>query len=220
MIAMTGLSIRPPVRPRPGSGSLCARPAPRAGAWGSVADIVRGFYSAGVAMGADSPALRVGYLDGGLYVHVNGRATQRLCPTLEHLVQTFVEAHPQGPAITLDLDSCAWVDSTFAGWLLGVRRQLQPCGGRLRLSGVSERCRASLARMQLQTLFEFVAVTAPAETSIVNCATGDRPDRETLEIMLRAHEFLAAVGGDNARVFNPVIDVLRKQLGQAKEDSR
>jgi anti-anti-sigma regulatory factor len=167
-------------------------------------------------MGADSPALRVGYLNDGLYVHVNGRATQRLCPTLERLVQTFIEARPQRPIVTLDLDGCVWADSTFAGWLLGLRRQLQPCGGQLRLSGVSERCRASLARMQLVKLFEFCEVAPPAETSVVSCTTGDRPDRETLEIMLRAHESLAAVGGDNARVFEPVIAVLRRQLGQSQ----
>lgn len=166
-------------------------------------------------MGADSPALRVGNLEDGLYVHVNGRATQRLCPTLDRLVQTFIEARPQGPLITVDLDGCVWADSTFAGWLLGLRRQLQPCGGRLRLAGVTERCRCSLERMQLAKLFEFCDVAPPADTSVVNCTTGDRPDRETLEIMLRAHESLAALGDANARVFDPVVEVLRKQLGQS-----
>jgi anti-anti-sigma regulatory factor len=165
-------------------------------------------------MGADSPAMRVGYLNGGLYVHVNGRATQRLCPTLERLVQAHVEAQPQGVTITLDLDGCVWVDSTFAGWLLGVRRQLQSRGGSLWLANVSERCRASLLKMQLNELFEFTEAAAPSETSVVTCATGDRPDRETLEIMLHAHESLAAMGGENARVFAPVVAVLRKQLEQ------
>lgn len=165
-------------------------------------------------MGADSPAMRVGYLDSGLYIHVNGRATQRLCPTLEQLVQAYIEARPQEPVITLDLDGCVWVDSTFAGWLLGVRRQVHPRGGNLRLANVSERCRTSLLKMQLNELFEFAEIAAPPETSVVNCATGDRPDRETLEIMLRAHESLAGEGGENARVFGPVVAVLRKQLEQ------
>lgn len=165
-------------------------------------------------MGADSPALRVGYLPSGLYVHLNGRATQRLCPTLERLAQAYVEARPHEPTITLDLDGCVWVDSTFAGWLLGIRRQLHSRGGALCLANISERCRASLARMQLQQLFEYASAAPPAETSIINCTTGDRPDRETLEIMLRAHESLSETGSENARVFEPVVAVLRKQLTQ------
>jgi anti-anti-sigma regulatory factor len=165
-------------------------------------------------MGADSPSLRVGYLPSGLYVHVNGRATQRLCPTLERLVQTYVQAQPKQPTVTLDLDGCVWADSTFAGWLLALRRQLHPVAGHLCLANVSDRCRASLARMQIHELFEYAAAGPPAQTSVINCTTGDRPDREMLEIMLRAHESLAAVGGENARVFDPVVAVLRKQLAQ------
>ncbi|GMU81021.1 MAG: STAS domain-containing protein [Phycisphaerales bacterium] len=170
-------------------------------------------------MGSDSPEIRVGQIDGGLYVSVLGRATQRVCPTVDRVVSEFLGAHAAA-RVTIDLDGCAWVDSTFAGWLLGLQRRIGRPGSLVRLAGCSERCRASLDRMQLCGFFEFCDAIAPPQTVVVPCPTTDRPDRDQLKLMLDAHEHLAGLGDSNARVFAPVVAALRKQLGLDAGPSR
>lgn len=162
-------------------------------------------------MGADSPEIKVGQVDGGLYISVLGRATQRVCPTVDRVVSEFLAANPDA-SVTVDLDGCAWVDSTFAGWLTGLQRRIGRPGRPLRIAACSERCRASLDRMQLGDFFEFCSPVAPAGTVTVACTTSDRPDRDHLRLMLAAHEQLVSLGDSNARVFQPVVNTIRKQL--------
>jgi anti-anti-sigma regulatory factor len=167
-------------------------------------------------MAADSPTVSLGSTGSGLYICVNGRATQRTCPTVDRLVSDFLAGQPEAPEIVIDLAGCEWLDSTFAGWMMGLQKRLtRVAGSKLRISGCSERCRASLDRMQLAGVFTLESVPVPAELTQVPCLTTDRPDRAALKIMLQAHQELAAVSEANARVFGPVVEVLRRQLDAA-----
>ena len=37
-------------------------------------------------MGTDVPELKIGTVNDGLYLHVQGRATQRICPTADSVL--------------------------------------------------------------------------------------------------------------------------------------
>jgi len=164
-------------------------------------------------MSSQAPQISVGSIAGGLYIGLNGRATQRVCSTADRLVSDYLAAHKAGPSITLDLTGCDWVDSTLAGWLVGLRKRLQRmAGGKLCLVGCSPRCQASFAKMRIAALFEFTAAQPPEHVRPVPCGGSDRPDRDTLEIMARAHEELAAIDEENRAVFAPVAELLRRQL--------
>ncbi len=164
-------------------------------------------------MGADSPEIAVGAVQGGLYLGLLGRATQRTCPTADHLVNDYLANRPQEPTVMLDLTGCDWVDSTFAGWLVGLGKRMgRMPGGQVRMTGCSERCRASLERMQLAAMFQFEAADAPAETRMVPCTTSDQPDKEELKLMLAAHESLAALSPENEQLFAPIAATLRNQI--------
>ena len=164
-------------------------------------------------MSSQAPQLSVGSTAGGLYVGLNERATQRVCSTADRLVSDYLAAHKAGHSITLDLTGCAWVDSTFAGWLIGLRKRLQrTAGGKLRLVGCSQDCQASFEKMRIAALFEFAAAELPEHVRQITCSGSDRPDSETLEIMAHAHEELAAVDEENRAVFAPVAELLRRQL--------
>jgi anti-anti-sigma regulatory factor len=164
-------------------------------------------------MSDQAPEIGVGSAAGGLYLAVNERATQRVCSTADRLVSDYLAAHKAGPSVTLDLTDCTWVDSTFAGWLVGLRKRLQrTAGGSLQLVGCSERCQASFEKMRIAALFEFAAAQPPEHVRQVPCTGGDRPDREALEMMARAHEELAAIDEENRAVFAPVVELLRRQL--------
>lgn len=156
--------------------------------------------------------LHLGAAEGGLYVHVGGRANYTVCPTGRHLVTEFLAASSEANRVVLDLDGCQSIDSTFAGWLLGVRMQLEPRGGRLVLSRCNERCRSALDKLGLTQLFRLEDAPPPAATRPVACFGGDKADRQTLELMIQAHEQLAAVSPSNAEVFRTVVEMLKRQV--------
>lgn len=164
-------------------------------------------------MGADRAQVGFGAADGGIYVSLAGRATQRTCPTVDRLVGDYLATQPKPPRITINLGGCGWVDSTFAGWLVGLKRRLDRYPGSvLRLAQCSERCVTSLNRMHLASLFEIGDFPPPSDLRQVECVTTDKPTREDLKLMLRAHEDLAGLSGENAAVFTPVAEMLRRQL--------
>jgi anti-anti-sigma regulatory factor len=164
-------------------------------------------------MSDQAPEIGVGSAAGGLYLAVNERATQRVCSTADRLVSDYLATRKTNPNVTVDLTGCAWVDSTFAGWLIGLRERLQrTAGGSLHLVGCSQRCQASLEKMHIAGLFEFAAAEPPEHVRPVPCGGSDRPDRDMLEIMARAHEELAAIDEQNRAVFAPIAEHLRLQL--------
>lgn len=163
-------------------------------------------------MSADNPKIDLGTADDGLWVGVRGRATQRVCPTVDQLVADYAATCEQAPQVTIDLSGCDWIDSTFAGWLTGLKKRLARRAGRLRLVGCSARCLKSLARMHLAEAFEIAEAARPGETREVACLTGDRPDSAALKLMLAAHEDLSGVSDENAKVFGPIVEALRGQL--------
>lgn len=160
-------------------------------------------------MSADNPQILVGAGSAGVYYGVQGRATQRVVPTLAKLADDYLAAGATQPTICIDLGGATWIDSTFAGWLVGMHKRI---GGGLQLANCGERCRISLERLQLNGRFTLTELAPPPELRSVNCATSDRPDRAALELMLAAHEALAGVDAQNQRIFGPITQVLRSQL--------
>ncbi|MBN2445494.1 MAG: STAS domain-containing protein [Phycisphaerae bacterium] len=163
-------------------------------------------------MNMDALEIAVGSVAGGLYLGFEQRATQQTCPTGSRLVEDYLTGQAeQSPRITIDLGSCTWVDSTFAGWIIMLHRRLSP-GKCVRIANCSDACLDSLQRLRMDKLFEFVDIAPPGATRKVACAVGEKPSPADLELMLRAHEELAALGGDNARVFTPIVETLRREL--------
>jgi anti-anti-sigma regulatory factor len=165
----------------------------------------------------DIPTISFGALEGGLYLGVNSRATQRVCATAEKLIADFLAAAAENAVVTIDLNDCAWIDSTFGGWLIGVRKRLEPRRGSLRILNCAERCRASLDRMRLTELFEFADADAPSDVRTVNCPPGDQPDAAALELMVRAHDELAALSEENRQLFAPIAEMLRQQIAELRQ---
>ena len=164
-------------------------------------------------MGADTPEIMVGTAEGGLYLNPLGRATQRTCPTADQLTNEFLASCPQSPIVVIDLAGCEWLDSTFAGWLVGLQRRMSRIpGGSVTLCHCGDRCKGSLERMKLTGLFNFENVEVPTETQPIPCTTSDQPSKEELKLMLAAHETLAGVSAENEQIFTPIAATLRHQI--------
>lgn len=162
----------------------------------------------------EGPHLLLGSLRGGLYLGFRNKATQQVCAQAEKLITDFLASHPRALLASVDLRDCQWVDSTFAGWMIGVHKRMQRAGGVLRLTGCAPACLGSLEKMHLLKLFPVDPSEPPTQTHRVPCAAADVSDRQTVQLMLAAHEELARIDEENARVFGPIAEVLRKQLSE------
>lgn len=155
--------------------------------------------------------IKVGSLDGALYICVGGRATRAVCPTATRIVDDYLAVHGTGAMVIIDLSGCEWVDSTFAGCLVALRKRLTG-DGRVQLTGCSEICRGSLARMRLDTLLDLVALDPPEKLTEIACTPREKPTPDDIRLMLDAHRALMKLGPENERVFGPIVQMLEAQL--------
>ncbi len=169
---------------------------------------------------AERPRFRTALVNGALYVDVQGRATQRVCPSIERLIDEVLKAESRPAKAVIDLRGAEWVDSTFAGWLVGLYRRLDRAGIRLSLTGCSDRCVASLRKMCLHRVFSFEFFELPADAPVVVCQADAHTDSGTLQLMLRAHEELMGVSEQNASSFDAVARMLRHQLEASRVEAR
>lgn len=157
--------------------------------------------------------LLVGTKDGSLYLNVCGEATHRVTQMADLVVREYAEAH-EAPWIVVDVSACPFLDSTFAGWLMGVRKRLGARGGAVQVANLSEVAHDSLARMHLLPLLKIVEFAPPAECRSIPFEPLADLDRRTMEIMLEAHAELAAIDEENARVFEPIATMLKQKLAE------
>ncbi len=148
-----------------------------------------------------------------LYITFSTAATHRASLAADQLTTRFLNGDPAAPTIILDLDGCGWIDSTFAGWLIRLKRQVARQGGRLVLASCPDACRASLDVMGLSSLFEFRTVDRPPDLTPIVCAAGEL-DASTIEFMARAHECLAEMNSLNAPAFAHIAEQLRAEARQ------
>ena len=150
-----------------------------------------------------------------LYVAFNAGATHRVSLAAERITREFLADDPEQPVVVLDLDGCAWVDSTFAGWMINLRQRVAQADGRLIVSRCPQACLDSLDVMGLTALFEFETMTPPGEMKHVVCPD-EATDADTIEFMLDAHQRLIDVNPANKRAFTPLAAKLRSELKKRK----
>ncbi len=166
-------------------------------------------------MGTGAIEVQFGSSAGGLYLAFGGEATRQVCPTVDRLVTDFLSANREKARIFLDLRDADWIDSTFAGWMLRVRKQLaQGDESGVFITGCGERCQETLHTMRLTALIERSDVPRPDQMSKLVFELGAKPDRAAIELMARAHEELATVNEENHRLFAPIAALLRAELAQ------
>jgi anti-anti-sigma regulatory factor len=162
--------------------------------------------------GTQPPKIHVAVAKERLYLEVEPRATHDASLVAESLVANFLAYHPDHPQIVMNLGSCVLVDSTFAGWMLRLRRRLSELDGRTIISACSEQCRSTLNTMGLTSFFAFEQIEPPQQTQEITCDGLDEDSPEAIELMLRAHEDLAETSPNNKETFKPVADLLRREL--------
>lgn len=149
--------------------------------------------------------------DSQLFIAFEGHATHQASLAAEHIVAGFLDAQSQPPMIILDLAGCAWVDSTFSGWMIRLRQRTGARHGEVVISHCPPACLSSLTTMGLTALFHFAELERPPDLCSLLC----EPEAVTpasIEFMLEAHESLASTSPANQRVFGRIAEQLRREL--------
>lgn len=124
------------------------------------------------------------------------------------ILQDLVELASDCDGLVLDLSACTYMDSTFMGQLISLRKMLAP--RQVVLSSPTPEARQILNIMGLHRIFRIDQVPVPSGMEIRELPVGTKASADT---MLEAHELLSQVSPENARRFEQVLKALRESRG-------
>jgi len=154
--------------------------------------------------------LRVGQISGGTVVCLVGRGTMCESPTFRALAQRLLD----DGVVIFDASSCEYLDSTFLGCLIGLKKSCEHLSDRRFLIAASADTRMKLfCTSSLDRYFDFVDACPDA---VGKCEKIDLEKTEQHELghhIMRCHERLAEMGGRESARFQAIADQLAKELG-------
>jgi anti-anti-sigma factor len=127
------------------------------------------------------------------------------------------EALGQGArVIRVDLRCCTFMDSTFIGTLLNLKRAVhREENGEFTLICPSAPCTRLFKQMGLEGVFPIAAEEAPATGLTELCC--ERGDDHAFKCnVVEAHQELANMGGRTAEIFGPVARCLAEEMAAKK----
>lgn len=160
----------------------------------------------------------VGCFDRIVCLKIEGKGTFQVSVGVKDFVNKMIARGYR--EFVVDLERCELMDSTFMGILAGTALRLRELGeGRLRIIRANERNSSLLSGLGLDQLFEVsqnrgnVPVFINDDVVTTRVASMPPPEGEQKEVVLEAHEALAAADAANAAKFHDVIDFLKQELG-------
>lgn len=159
---------------------------------------------------------------------VIGRATMRQCPAFRQYVEDCLADGPK--VVQLELRDCTYMDSTFLGTLVFLKRAVDRQGGsRLVLVSPSAECDRLLQQMKLNDVLP-IAQTGPAEPSERWTDLGSETDGFAFQQgVVEAHQQLAELSGPAGDTFRSLAKELtdewkalqrRREDGERREEER
>ncbi len=138
-----------------------------------------------------------------LTFRVEGRATMNQSTPMRRCAERAVEAG--ATSICVDLRNCSYMDSTFLGTLLTLRKLLaNRCHNELILVTPSEACARILQQMGLLDVLAIQAIETDPHVDWSELVT-DTPDAGTFKrTITQAHEELASLPGPAGEQFKAV----------------
>jgi hypothetical protein len=124
-----------------------------------------------------------------------------------------MEAIDDQRAVTLDLTLCEHLDSTLLGTLHELATRAYDAKLEFRLQGVGPPVQALFAELGMDRMLDhMVRITLPLPRQMSTLTPID-PDAHARWLrILKAHESLAALSDRNHREFDPLLQILRKEV--------
>ena len=161
-------------------------------------------------MGTPQTDIRVHQDPSVLTFRVSGRATMQQSPAfLRAAARSLTEGVT---SLRVDLHDCAYMDSTFLGSLLALKRQVDARGGRdFALLAPSPQCMSLLQQMGMDRVLRITGEAAELPDNEWRALDDPVPDRqaEFKETVVRAHQELAGLPtGSGADQFKAIASKL------------
>ena len=171
-------------------------------------------------MGTPQADIRVHQDPHVLTFRVSGRATMQQSPALLRAAARSLAGGVT--SLRVDLHDCAYMDSTFLGCLLALKRQVDAHGGRdFALIAPSPQCMGLLRQMGMDRVLhitgEAAAVLPDSEWHALDDPAPDR-HAEFKETVVRAHQELAGLpAGSGADQFKAIASKLTRAWEAEKD---
>ena len=160
---------------------------------------------------------RIGRCANGLVISIVGRGTMQ-----ESLAFRAAVEHPTTAAVVVfDARQCDYVDSTFLGCLIWMKKACERSPGRQFVIAASKATRIKLFSLSsLSGYFDFVDDCPEPVDKFVAIDVEKVTSEELGRHVMRCHELLADMGGDQACAFKAVAERLAKELGETAQMPR
>lgn len=164
----------------------------------------------------------IGYaVDDGIgYLRLAGELRHDTAGALEALIERWFGAgQPAVRAVVIDLNETRFVDSTVIGLLAGIARELAahalPKATVFSTQPDINQLLRNLCLDQALTLVERATDGSAPLTRGTGAGTGGTESQCSPAAILRAHEVLIELNEGNRAAFQPVVELLRGELGNA-----
>jgi anti-anti-sigma regulatory factor len=115
--------------------------------------------------------------------------------------------------LTLDLSLCRSLDSTFLGTIHELAGRAELLDAEFRIQGVMPPVESLFLELGMQTVMDHVVLTGLPLPSHMTPLDGSELDaRAQAQHLLRAHQGLALINEQNLREFDPLVEVLRREV--------
>jgi anti-anti-sigma factor len=165
----------------------------------------------------------IGYAvdDGVGYLRLTGAMRHDTAGVLETLIeQWFAADRVAVSAVVIDLNQASFLDSTVIGLLASIARQLQahslPVATVFSTQVDINQLLRSLCLDQVLTLVEQATDGSARLVNAATMATDGALAQCSAAAILRAHEMLVDLNEGNREAFQPVVDLLRSELGNTR----
>jgi anti-anti-sigma regulatory factor len=155
--------------------------------------------------------LSIGRFSKGIVLRIVGRGTMTESPA-------FRAAFEHGPAagiVVFDATRCDYVDSTFLGCLIWMKKACERSAERSFVIAASDSTRIKLfSTSSLSGYFNFIDACPKTVDTFVKIDVGKLHPEELGRHVMHCHELLADMGGDKPQAFKAVADRLAQELGE------
>jgi anti-anti-sigma factor len=148
----------------------------------------------------------------GFVIRVVGHGTMTSSPAFRELAEQCL-ATDSAKEVVVDLEPCAYLDSTFLGCLIQVHKRCRDFNN-ARFAVVAERTKRTklFSTSMLDRLLHFVDEVPAATTEYVSFTTTQLASEELGLHILRCHQRLAELCGEDSAKFQSIANRLAKEL--------
>ena len=151
-------------------------------------------------------------VEGGYLFQVAGRGTMKESPSVRDFISGALE---DGVDVTLELNQCTYLDSTFLGCLVMLQRR--GTAGRFQVHASAEKRAELLEPSHIDKCLTFAGCAPEAAGEPVELVAANLQRTEFCGHLLETHRALAKLKGPSAATFGRIADQIASELQQSKK---